>query len=375
MKIIKSAALILAAVLALTACNSRSSVTVDGSSGVSSADSSSNSSETFLDRASKFLEADGRDYGKEHTAEIGETLDNEFFSLKVTETYRYSSMGDYVPNDGFDFVAVNITVKNIFSDVIPVGTYDYVLRWGEGDDNSFKAYETDDLLIYYDMELFPDDVNLSIGASRSGYVIFEAPTDSTELMLEYVEVYDDDFEGNTYRINLGNPEFAADDFSWNEDYDEITVTGEVGEIISTNDYDLCINSVSAADSFGGYTAYDGYELITADITLTGTAAEDISVGASMFYIIFTAFDEEYGDYDEFYDYSIDSTDLSADAGFFPEIEVLTPGGTINGTVLFEIPEDSTDAIITLAQYSSDGSTEIWYEIPLGNVFGNVPSSI
>ena len=42
-------------------------------------------------------------------------------------------MGEYLPDDGFDFVAVNISVGNIFSESIPVGSYDYVLRWGEGE--------------------------------------------------------------------------------------------------------------------------------------------------------------------------------------------------------------------------------------------------
>ena len=122
MKMIKCAALISAAamMLTLTACKQGNNVTVENSSDGSSAgtSNSSSSSETFLDKASKFLEADGRGYGKEHSAEIGEELKNEFFSLKVTDVYRYSSMGEYLPDDGFDFVAVNISVGNIFSESI-----------------------------------------------------------------------------------------------------------------------------------------------------------------------------------------------------------------------------------------------------------------
>ena len=370
MKIIKSTAFILAAAmtLTLTACKPGRNVTTENSSDGSSS-TSSNSSETFLDKASKFLEADGRGYGKEHTAEMGETLENEFFSLKVTEAYRYSSMGDYVPEDGYDYVAVNITVKNIFTDKIPVGNYDYVLRWGEGDDNSFEAYDTEGLEIYYDLDLFPDDTELSIGASKSGYVIFEAPSDSTGLQLEYVEVYDDDFEGNTYRINLGDLEYAADN---RKPAESKNVEGEIGDTISTVDFDMCVIGVSSADSLGGYTADEGYKLIAADVSLSG-ATEDVAVGASMFYIIMSVMED--GELVDYYDYSIESTDLSGDMEFFPEEITLEPApdGYVRGALLFEVPSDAVNLRMCTIDSSHDGSEETMYVIALGDA-ASIPSA-
>ncbi|MDE7195055.1 MAG: DUF4352 domain-containing protein [Oscillospiraceae bacterium] len=359
MKKIRSAALILAAAmtLTLTACRKDGGVTMNSGDG-SSSSTTSNSSETFLDKASKFLEADGRGYGKEHTAEIGEVLKNEFFSLKVTEAYRYSSMGDYLPDEGYDFVAVNITVGNIFSESIPVGSYDYVLRWGEGDENSYDAFQVGNLHTSYDINFFPDDTTLSIGASKSGYVIFEAPSDSTELTLEYLEIYEDDFEGNTYHINLGNPEFAADDYKPPESKN---VEAAIGETVPTVDFDLRVNSVNSADALGGYISYEGNKLIAAEVTLSG-ATEEVTVGASMFYIIMSVIED--GKLVDYYGYSIESTDLSGDAEFFPEEVTLAPGEDLTGVLLFEVPDDSTN--LCLSMIDSSETADTMYSVTLGD---------
>ncbi len=346
MKMIRSAALILAAAMTLmaTACKKDGGVTVSGSDG-SSSSTGSNSSETFLDKASKFLEADGRGYGKEHSAEIGEVLKNEFFSLKVTEAYRYSSMGDYLPDEGYDFVAVNITVGNIFD-----------------------AFQVGNLHTSYDISFFPDDTNLSVGASKSGYVIFEAPSDSTELVLEYLEVYEDDFEGNTYHINLGNPEFAADDYKPPESKD---IYANIGETISTSDFDMCVNSVNSADTLGGYTADDGYKLIAADVTLSGTTEEEEAVGASLFYIILTLMED--GEPVDYYVESIESTYLSGDAEFFPEAAALAKGDSITGVILFEVPADSTG--LSFSTFDSSETEDIMYSIALGDIDSIAPFNV
>ena len=366
MKMIKYAALITAAAmtLTLTACKQGNNVTVENSSDGSSA-GTSNSSETFLDKASKFLEADGRGYGKEQSAEIGEVLKNEFFSLKVTDVYRYSSMGDYLPDDGFDFVAVNITVGNIFSESIPVGSYDYVLRWGEGDENSFEAFQVGNLHTDYDIRFFPDDTTLSRGASKSGYVIFQAPSDSTELTLEYLEVYDDDFEGNTYHINLGNPEFAADDIKPEDNSGlENVIYGNIGESVSTKEFDFTVNNITTGNVIDEYSADDGYTYVTADVTLTNTYSTDIEIGSSLFCVFYD--EGEGSDLVEYYEYAMDTDALESDS-MFATYGTLAPGASVTGTVVFMIPEDSTNIDFVVADLSEDEITVNYYQVHLGEL--------
>lgn len=372
MKKIRYAALISAAAitLTLTACKPGNNETAENSSdgssaGASNSSGSGSSSETFLDKASKFLEADGRGYGKEHSAEIGETLKNEFFSLKVTDVYRYSSMGEYLPDEGYDFVAVNITVGNIFSESIPVGSYDYVLRWGEGDENSFEAFQMGNTHTDYDLRFFPDDVELSVGTSKSGYVIFQAPSDSTELTLEYLEVYEDDFEGNTYHINLGNPEFAANDIK-PEDLvggSDGTIFGEIGETVSTHEFDFSVNNLAAGDIIGEYPADDGYTYVTADVTLTNTLDTELEIGSALFCVYFDMGEGE--ERIEDYEYAMDTSALENDS-MFTAYDTLAPGGTVTGTIVFMVPDNGVNLDLVVTQLAED-ETISFYQIHLGEI--------
>ena len=48
----------------------------------------------------------------------------------------------------------------------------------------------------------PEEYQLLKDESRTGNLIFIVPSDITEFKLQYLEVWSDDFEGNTYFVNL-----------------------------------------------------------------------------------------------------------------------------------------------------------------------------
>ena len=158
-----------------------------------------------IDEVSQFVEADGRDYGNTKTAEIGETLKNSFFTMKVNSVYSTDSYNEFYLDEGStsEIVVVNVTAENIFGEVINVGTYDYVLRYGEGEDDYCDS--TDEIAVGLDTA-YPDSMDIEDGESVTGDIFFVVPADATDLKLEYLEVYDDDFEGSTYQINLGDPD-------------------------------------------------------------------------------------------------------------------------------------------------------------------------
>lgn len=150
------------------------------------------------------------------------------------------------------------------------------------------------------------------------------------------------------------------------------VEGKIGDTISTVDFDMCVIGVSSADSLGGYTADEGYKLIAADVSLSG-ATEEVAVGASMFYIIMSAMED--GELVDYYDYSIESTDLSGDMEFFPEEITLEPApdGYIRGALLFEVPSDAVNLRMCTIDSSHDGSEETMYVIALGDA-ASIPSA-
>lgn len=378
----KKAAILLAATMALslTACKKESGISLQNpgesdSSSVSdsSSDSSSNSSDSDTSKStlehfedlSKIMEADGREYGKVETAEIGETLKNSFFSLRVNDVYRYSTMGNYLPEDGNDFIAVNISIVNISTQSIPVGTYDYSLRWGDGEDEYFEAYSMDGFEMDYPLSYFPDDTNLSVGGSLSGYVFFEAPSDSTELKLEYLEVWDDDFEGNTYYINLGDPEFADDDIKPEDITDGDYITGEMGDVLSTSFFDISATDAYLLTSIGDYTPYSGYVLLAVDMTVYNDTDRSTYAGASDYMVLYDEY--EGGELVGYYDYSLDSTDINGDLDFFPEYIDLDSDDSVDGVVIFEIPEDSFNISVYFSEYFDDDTYGSSYEIALGDI--------
>ena len=96
------------------------------------------------------------------------------------------------------FLVVNITIDNTFADdsSIPMFDTDFVLSWPALEDQSIfceDSFATDQL---------PEEYEIFKGESRTGNLIFVVPSSQTSFTLEYLEIYEDEFEGNTYKITF-----------------------------------------------------------------------------------------------------------------------------------------------------------------------------
>lgn len=205
--------MLLCGCLMISGCAAKNTTDSENSSSSTTSQAESGSSNDVLhdiaSNVSKFMEADGREYGKTYTGKIGETLTNSFFDLTVNEAHRMSTVSGYTPDsEENEFLCVNVTVKNIFDEEIPVGTYDFNIRWALGDDGYDIALSEvgDD----FGFDCYPEDTILSKNATVTGNVYFIIPKDCPMLKLEYVEYYDDNFDGNTYHIDLGTPDYMDD---------------------------------------------------------------------------------------------------------------------------------------------------------------------
>ena len=89
-------------------------------------------SKEALDNVSQFIEASGRDYGKTYTAKIGEEQKNSFFTTVVNSVEIKDEVNGYVPDEGYEFACVNITVKNIFDEKIIMGCGDFEIAYNCG---------------------------------------------------------------------------------------------------------------------------------------------------------------------------------------------------------------------------------------------------
>ncbi len=130
---------------------------------------------------------------------FGQSLSTAFFDFQVNSALLTTQLEDYEPSDPNNrFLIVNITVQNTFTDdsAIPMFDTDFALSW--------PALEGD---VIYCEENFasvqlPEEYEIFKGESRTGDLVFVVPGSQTSFTLEYTEIYEDEFEGNTFQISF-----------------------------------------------------------------------------------------------------------------------------------------------------------------------------
>lgn len=297
-----------------------------------------------VSEVSKFLEAGGREYGKTTTNEMNEEQINSFFALKATEAYRHSSLGGYVPDEGYDFLAVKVYTRNTFTESIPMSCYDYNIRWGDGE-NDFAGAQALDTSNGYGYNDYPENVNLSIGMEKEGYVYFSIPKSATELRLEYIEVYDDDFEGSTFYINLGNPAFSPDDITPEDlNAEEGVYTAGLNEELEGSYFRVKVTETYATSELFGAAAEDGYKYMAAKVSVTNTSDVPMYCAAGDYMLL-------YGDGED--DAAMGGEIFAGNDDDFPAETELAANGTCIGWLYFKIPSDAETLSLCTMDFSDE----------------------
>lgn len=168
MKRLLTLALAVVLVLSLTACGGRS------------------------ETGSGYPGEDGTAQGKLDTV-----MHTEFFTFTLTGAALHSTLGDYMPGLGQAVLAVDLEVENTFSEAIPMFDTDFVLRWGDGEeDQAYCLLDTvaDDQL--------PERYDLEKGQARSGRLYFAVPREAEDFMLTYLERFDDGTTGDEFSVTF-----------------------------------------------------------------------------------------------------------------------------------------------------------------------------
>lgn len=154
----------------------------------------------LVSRADKMLKAQGREYDNLYTAALKEKLKTPFFEFTVNSAETADELAGYSPlEEGDKFVVVNITVTSVFEeDDIPVGNYDFTILWGDTEETSGEDVAFEEFMD----GMYPDEVMLSNGETLTGDLVFEVPADQTTLAISYLEVWDDEFVGDTYLVEF-----------------------------------------------------------------------------------------------------------------------------------------------------------------------------
>lgn len=150
-----------------------------------------------IDDVATAMQADGRDYGETFELTTDDVMESAFFDMNINSIRLTKELEDYVTEDGWTFMVVNVTIENTFDMEIPMSDADFALLWGE-DEGTYPDMDFVDAL--------PQEYYIGVGESETGNLIYIIPDSETEFILEYYDLWDDDFEGNTFNMHINTNE-------------------------------------------------------------------------------------------------------------------------------------------------------------------------
>lgn len=152
----------------------------------------------------KAFQAENRDYGESYVAQQPDSLTNAFFEYTVKSAQVVDALpdGSTAEDEGDKILIVEVEIHNVFGDEIPMSNMDFELKY-QGMTEEYGGYPLESGYVNGQLQ---DEWNMAADDTETGTLLFIVPSGVTEFGLEYVELWDDDFEGNTYTV-----EFTAED--------------------------------------------------------------------------------------------------------------------------------------------------------------------
>ncbi|MDR3289477.1 MAG: hypothetical protein LBT22_08630 [Peptococcaceae bacterium] len=129
------------------------------------------------------------------TGETGKSYATQWFEFTVVSITPVAEYAGYTPADGNRLLDVVITEKGTFSDPSPMGTFDFYLDSPSFDD---YIYPLDPL----DESMMPYEFTLEKGQAVDYHMVYEFPSDFSDLKLMYTEIDETEQEGVTFTINV-----------------------------------------------------------------------------------------------------------------------------------------------------------------------------
>lgn len=182
--------------LGLTACGDKK--VGDAETKAPSTEASATEAETDTEAAEDGVITATDGYGEGRQGDVMRTY---FFDYTINDAYTCTDLNNYVPADGNQLLVVNITVKNTSRASLEMYDSDFQAQWGgDGDDDyswpitvaAEEAQATADQL--------PGTYELAIDESRTGTLVYEVPTGEQDFSISYMELFDNDTEGDTFFV-------------------------------------------------------------------------------------------------------------------------------------------------------------------------------
>ncbi len=138
-------------------------------------------------------------------ARIGDLVHSYFMDFSVNSAYTTSDYHGHTAPEGMKVLVVEMTVKNTFSETIPMYDDDFQGQWSASAETEefawpiTEAEDGSDLETVSDEQL-PGTYELGVNESRTGTLVFDVPADEKDFSISHLELFDDDTEGDTFFV-------------------------------------------------------------------------------------------------------------------------------------------------------------------------------
>lgn len=163
---------------------------------------------------------DGRLYGGLIEAKVGEEVNTSFFDVEVKEVAKYETYqfedGLYQAEEGKTYLVVTLKIKNTYPNDLSMSSTDFTLDYeGNSSEEVITGYGKSDI----GKDEFMENVyTLKKGDEITKSILFVVE-DKEDYTLNYTEFYEDNFEGNKFKITM-QPKKVVDETSTTEEKKE-----------------------------------------------------------------------------------------------------------------------------------------------------------
>ncbi len=131
---------------------------------------------------------------------MGDTMHTYFFDYTVNSAYLCDSFEGYTAaQEGYQLLVADVTVKNTFQESIPMFDTDFQIQWSSDADDAYDVPITYYMDALSDQQL-PSEYDLGVDEERSGLLVFEVPEGETDFSISYLELFDDESEGDVFFV-------------------------------------------------------------------------------------------------------------------------------------------------------------------------------
>lgn len=132
----------------------------------------------------------------------GDIMHTAFFEYTVNSAYLCDEYDGYEPLDGNALLVADVTVNNPYKSDVTMYDTDFQVQWGSDADDAYDypiTFYLDEDETLND-EMLPYEYSLRRYESRNGLLVFEVPEGETYFSISYLEIYDDNSEGDVFFV-------------------------------------------------------------------------------------------------------------------------------------------------------------------------------